>query len=298
MENMKKIIWISVGLMIVLVILGIGFPYYYLSTNRTYQRVSIPANGYELNGYLSIGSEPEGLWIILTHGNRKIGQSHELYRQIRENLPNQYSVLAIDFRGFGESSNVGLEQSKKIIDRIIDIESAVKFLNHNSGVREDQIVLIGHSLGASQVMSAAVDHEYRQVIPIGLGDWDSVLADPKKIESYSQKYFANTGVLVSANRILAEGKQFSTKSLFANCPDTPVWLIFSSRDDGLEPLSPILRKAHALCGQSLQWSIIPFANHMYGTEIGRLPDSLAKIVSRINLSFLMMRLNHILYGIQ
>ena len=294
MKSTKKYIWISGGLFIIFLFGVIGLPYIYLSGNRTYQEVSIPADGYQLNGYLNIGSDPEGLWIVLAHGNRKAGQSHELYQQIRGNLPGQVSVLAIDFRGFGGSSAEGLENGDDIINRIVDIEAAVKYLNDNYDVMNDQIVLIGHSLGASRVMRAALDHNYRIVIPIGLGNWDSLLANPDRIENYRQKIYNNTGVFVSSDRVIIEGEQFSSEILFSECPESPVWLVFASRDDGREPLSPSYREAHNRCGQDLQWSVIPFSNHMYGTESARFPKILTRMVSRIYISFLMMRLDNIL----
>ena len=294
---MKRVLGFLGGLIAIFLIIGIVLPYVYLGSSRDFQEVSITGNDYHLNGYLSKGNNPEGMWIILTHGNRKDGQSHELYQKIRENIPNPHSVLAIDFRGFGNSSSEGLENSEQIIDRIPDIESTVNYLRENFGVREDQIVLIGHSLGASQVMRAAVDHEYKMAIPIGLGDWDSVLADQEELESYSQKYFVNTGVQVSTDQILSEGQQFLSEYLFSDCPDTPAWLIFSSRDDGFEALSPKLQEIHALCGEELQWSKIPFTNHMYGTEFDRLPNTVAKIISNINMSLLMLRMNLILESI-
>jgi pimeloyl-ACP methyl ester carboxylesterase len=230
----------------------------------------------------------------MTHGNRREGQSHELYQQIRNNLSEEFSVLAIDFYGFGESSIEGLRQANYSLDRRDDIETAVEYLKGNFGVSEDQIVLVGHSMGATEVMRAALDLNYRLAIPIGLGDWDSLLADPKQVIQYTQKILRNTGVRIEPERVYEDGKLFTANALFLGCPETPVWLVFASRDDGREPLSPSYHEAHNRCGQDLQWSVIPFSNHMYGTEGSRFPKILTSIVPRINLSFLMMRLNNIL----
>ena len=58
--------------------------------------------------------DPHGKWIILVHGNRKIGQDHELYLVIRNNLPLEYLVLAIDLFGFGCSTRARRKASKGI----------------------------------------------------------------------------------------------------------------------------------------------------------------------------------------
>lgn len=293
MENLKKYIWISGGLFIIFLIVVIVLPIVYLSSDRTFQEVSIPADGYQLNGYMDIGIDPEGLWIVLTHGNRKAGQSHELYQQIRRNLPEQISVLAIDFRGYGGSSAEGLEQADDIINRIVDIDTAVKYLKDNHGVDDDRIILIGHSLGASHVMKAAIDQQFRSSIPIGLGDWDSVLENLDKIEAYKRKFYNNTGVRIDTEVVMSEGKEFSSKILFSGCPQTPVQLIFAGRGEGREELSPYYQEAHDRCGEDLQWNVIPLSNHMYGTESSRLPKVLSDIASRIYLSMLKYKLNNI-----
>lgn len=291
---MKRITWIIIICGSILLLLVVGLPYLYLMGERSYQEVTIPAEGYELNGYLDNGTDPDGAWIILVHGNRKDGQSHELYRQIRNQLSERISMLALDLRGFGGSSSEGMEHSENILNRIVDIDAAVKYLKDNYGVDDNQIILIGHSLGASHVMKAAIDQQYRTSIPIGLGDWDRVLADPDMIEAYKRKFFNNTGVRIDTEEVMSEGIEFSSEYLFSDCPETPVQLVFAGRDEGREELSTYYREAYDRCGEDIQWNVIPLSNHMYGTESTRFPKVLSDIASRIYLSMLMFRLNNII----
>ena len=81
---MKKIILAIIAILIVIEIGLIVIPYLYLSGERSFQEITIPGDGFQLRGYLSSGSDPDGRWIIFVHGNRKVGQDHELYQAIRE----------------------------------------------------------------------------------------------------------------------------------------------------------------------------------------------------------------------
>lgn len=290
----KRTIWIFIGTITILLILVLVLPYVYLSGNRQYKKVRISADGYQLNGYLGIGNDPQGAWIVMTHGNRREGQSLELYQQIRNNLSEEFAVLAIDFYGFGESSIEGLSQGIYTLGRIDDIEAAVEYLKGNYGVSDDQIVLIGHSMGASRVMRAALDHNYRLAIPIGLGDWDSLLANPKLVLQYSRKFSNNTGVFIEPEGIKEEGEQFTADALFSGCPETPVRIIFASFDDGRIPLDPYYQDAHSRCLEDVQMSVIPLSDHMYGSEKIKLPQFIISIRSRFLLSLLIWRLDRVL----
>jgi pimeloyl-ACP methyl ester carboxylesterase len=291
---MKRKIWILLGIINVFLILVLLIPYIFLSGNRQYQRVNIPVDGHQLNGYLDVGNKPQGNWIILAHGNRREGQSHELYRKIRENLPLEYSVLAIDFSGFGESSAEGTTQAEYSIYRIDDIVAAVEFLEKNYGVREDQIILMGHSFGAATVMKAAQSNKFLIALPIGFGDWDSMLSDPKLVLQYSRKLFRNTEIYLEPNRIKQEGVQFTIRALLSGCPQTPVWLIYASFDDGRKPVDQYFQEVQNRCMGDVQLSVIPLSDHMYGTESARLPKFIVNIRSNFFISFLVWRLEQIL----
>jgi alpha/beta superfamily hydrolase len=282
---------------VIIIVLGIGLiflPLRYLSSQRSYREVTISGDGYQMSGYLSEGTGPKDYWVILVHGNRKNGQDHELYRVIKDNLPEELSVLAIDLRGFGDSSGEGNSQVPNTIDRSEDLHAAENYLANNYGVQEDQIVLMGHSFGAAQVMKDALDHEHLLVMPIGLGDWDSLLDDPAAVQSYIRKFYTNTGASLQTEDVLVEGKDFTTNSIFADCPTSPVLMIYASGDDGIQKYRKPYQELHERCESKINWTEIPLSDHFYGTEFTRMPEVLRRIYSRISLSLLMYRMNGIL----
>jgi pimeloyl-ACP methyl ester carboxylesterase len=266
-------------------------------SSRAYREVVIPANGYSIKGYLSGSTNPQGNWVIFGHGNRKEGQSHPLYREILGSISNEVGVLAIDFRGFGGSSSEGLAGAEKILDRSEDLESAVKFLLESQGVSQDRIVLMGHSFGAAQVVGEAPDHAFRLIVPIGLGDWELALSQPAKMREYRLKFQENTGVLISEEQFVAEGRQFTPQSIFGSCPQTPVVFIFAAQDDGKKSNLLYFQDSSQSCPLKMRWLNIPLANHSYGTENARLPGLLQGLYSRITLALLEWQINHLLLNL-
>lgn len=264
---------------------------------RSYQEVSISADGYSLKGYLSESTNPQGIWVIFGHGNRKEGQSHPLYRDILGNISEEVGVLAIDFRGFGGSSSEGLAESEHILDREEDLEAAVRFLAETRGITEDRIVLMGHSFGAAQVVSEARDHAFRLIVPIGLGDWEAALSRSDKMREYRFKFQENTGVLISEEQFVAESRKFMPLSIFKSCPKTPVTFIFASQDDGKKSNIRYFQHFSRNCSYQLRWMSIPLANHTYGTENIRWPRPLQWLYSRISLNLLERRINHLLLSV-
>ena len=165
---MKKILLMAFAVMILIMLGLVIVPGIYLSNERSFEVISIKGEGFQLQGFLSEGADPQEPWIVLVHGNRKSGQEHELYRALRENLPSEINILAVDLRGFGSSIGNGENQLPKSIDRLPDLTAVSDYLFENFGVGRDQIILIGHSFGAAQVFSAAQDQDYLLVIPIGM----------------------------------------------------------------------------------------------------------------------------------
>lgn len=269
-------------------------PGWYLSETREYQDVSIMADGYQLHSYLSRGAQDDSEWILFIHGNRKSGQDHPLYVQIRNNLPKRFSVLAIDLRGFGRSADASLGQAPKILDRSSDILAATRHLREQYGIEEDDIILIGHSLGAAQVFHLAQSHHYRLVIPIGLGYWDGVMKDEAKMKGYIARFANNTGVRLSEEQLQKEGSYFTSQALLSTCPRSPVWMIFADRDEARQPLYPDFQRLEEVCGDRLRWSTIPFADHVYGTELTWTTKPLQTIYSNLVGSLLKWRLLTIL----
>lgn len=294
MNKKQLIILCCIAFDILLLALVIIFPYLYTSSSREFSRVSITEQGYSITGYVSKADQPGGKWVVLVHGNRKDGQQHTLYENIRNNLPTNVSVLAVDLPGFGASSPRGYDFKSGAIYQPEDIALVTDYLEQTFQVDNEDIILIGHSLGAARVMSAAIDNQYDLAIPIGLGDWDGLLNDTAKIRNYLAKYRENTGITLLSEQLVEEGQHYTSQALFNQCPQTPVDLIFAQFDDAKSLLYPIYQDLAGRCGNSLSWSVIPLADHMYGTEVTRLPEPIKSLYSRILLAFLKYRLTEVI----
>jgi hypothetical protein len=294
MNNKKLIILGCIALDILLLGSILLFSYLYTSSSRDFSRVSIHAKGYSISGYVSEANQPGGKWVILVHGNRRDGQQNPLYENIRNNLPTNVSVLAVDLPGFGASSHRGYDFKSGAEYQPEDLALLTDYLEQTYRVSPEDIILVGHSLGAARVMSAATDNRYALAIPIGLGDWDSLVEDNAKIRNYLAKYRENTGISISSEQLVKEGQNYTSQALFSQCPQTPVELIFAEFDDAKSLLHPVYQKLEDQCGDSLSWHVIPLADHMYGTEVTKFPEPIKTIYSRILLAFLKYRLTEII----
>jgi hypothetical protein len=277
---------------IILVAVVSYIPIIFTSDSRAFQEVDIPAEGYDLRGYISFGTSADGLWVVLTHGNRKEGQGHLLYQRIRNNIREDVSVLAIDFRGYGESTFGRLSNGQSVLDRSEDIEAAVGYLRENYGVDENRIILLGHSLGAVQVLNVSKHNNYRGVIAIGPGDFNIFIGNRIRTQRYIDKFERNTGVRMSSEVMITEALRLTPESLFSSCPETPIALVFGTFDNP-ETLLFHRDRIPEQCETRISWVIIPFSGHMYGTET-ILPEPFRFSYTSMSLSLLKWRLNNLL----
>jgi pimeloyl-ACP methyl ester carboxylesterase len=282
-------IWLILFLAVLLLLVVLAGPFLYLSGSRNFEQLVIPADGYEIVGYLSEGTSPDGPWFVFAHGNRAIGQAHPLYQRFLRNLQPEATILAIDMRGFGQSSAEGLATADRVWDRSGDFEAAVAYLKATYQATDDRIILSGHSLGAAQALKAAQHTPYRLVIPIGLGDYDTILVNEEEIRSYSEKLSATTGVTIEPEIIRREGEQLRPAGIFSPCPATPVILVFGTREATLSD-----HKLPDHCQLPILWQTVPLADHMYGTEGGRLPSLVQKYYAVISISLLTHAVNKLL----
>ncbi|HEX9795895.1 MAG TPA: alpha/beta fold hydrolase [Anaerolineales bacterium] len=260
---------------------------------RSPRPIQIEADGYHLAGSIAEGSRDTATWVIFLHGNRAGGQDHSLYRRLVGNLREDVSVLALDMRGFGASLTDGLTEDDPILDRTGDIEAAVAHLSTAYGVTPSNIILMGHSLGALQVLRAGQDQAYSLVVAIGPGDMRTFLDDPSEMQAYAAKFRANMGASVSAERIAAEGARFTPQRLFSPCPRSPTVLVFGQFDLA-QSLRGALDEVPNACREVLDVVTVPFADHMYWTELGFVPDASRWYVSWPSVALLTMTVNGLL----
>ncbi len=261
-----------------------------LEGSRDYEPIWIPADGGDLAAYLSTGGESRTLWVIFVHGNREVGQAHLLYQRLQANIDPEISVLALDLRGFGQSEPGELPAEEPILNRTQDIEAAVRYLAASRGVPESRIVLMGHSLGALQVLKAAKGRAFAAVIGVGPSNFEGFLQNDLRSRRYLDKFERNSELPLSMDQLLIEGKSFTPEALFTPCPTTPVTLIYGWLEVPLR-----MREFGAAipdaCADQLAWELVPLADHMYGTEFGLLPSPINSLLYAIPLRGLIERVN-------
>jgi hypothetical protein len=144
----------------------------------------------------------------------------------------------------------------------------------------------------------AQTEQYLSVIPIGLGDWDALLASDAEIDSYMDKFYANTGIQVDRSILIEDAENFTMQALSQGCPESPTWFVYASQDDAKNSHTNAFQSFSEKCPGQFAWSQVPLSDHMYGTEMEKLPEPLRGIYSRLSLSLLNYRLGQILHSIE
>ena len=116
------------------------------------ERVEIPTeDGIKLVGWvIPARSDSSGLWLLICHGNA--GNLSEFDRPLHYAGLRQLglSLLAFDYRGYGESDGVPTEQGL-----YRDADAAYRYLRESRGVPAERIVVFGHSLGSAVAIDLA-----------------------------------------------------------------------------------------------------------------------------------------------
>jgi fermentation-respiration switch protein FrsA (DUF1100 family) len=108
------------------------------------RRVTFPStDGVTLSAWIVPGESPDtGLWLLICHGNYGnvgFGARPRFYAFMRG---LGLSVLAFDYRGYGEST--GQPEEQGLYD---DAASSYAYLTTTGGVSPERVVIFGHSLG-------------------------------------------------------------------------------------------------------------------------------------------------------
>jgi fermentation-respiration switch protein FrsA (DUF1100 family) len=108
------------------------------------------ADGTRLNGwFFASQTKPELATMIFFHGNG--GNIANVSWLAQRFASHGFKVLIFDYRGYGASDGVAAGES----DLYADGDAAVAFVMNQKGVRSEQIVLYGHSLGTAVVADVA-----------------------------------------------------------------------------------------------------------------------------------------------
>ena len=106
-------------------------------------------------------SRDTGYWILLLHGNAASAFSADQLRHGEVLRAAGFSVLGIDYRGFGMSPGVPSETAM-----YADAEAAFDSLLHR-GIAPGRIILLGHSLGSGPAVSLATRHRAAALVLFG-----------------------------------------------------------------------------------------------------------------------------------
>ncbi|MGA2398923.1 MAG: alpha/beta fold hydrolase [Steroidobacteraceae bacterium] len=102
-----------------------------------------------------------GYWVLLLHGNAASAFSADQVRHGEVLSTAGFSVLGIDYRGFGMSAGVPSEAAM-----YADAEAAFDALLQR-GVAPERIILLGHSLGSGPAVVLATRHRAAALVLFG-----------------------------------------------------------------------------------------------------------------------------------
>ncbi|KAH7847668.1 hypothetical protein Vadar_028778 [Vaccinium darrowii] len=89
------------------------------------------------------------LTVLYSHGNAAdLGQMYELFSELRIHL--RVNLLGYDYSGYGQSSGKPTEQNT-----YADIEAAYRCLEETYGVKEEDVILYGQSVGSGPTLDLA-----------------------------------------------------------------------------------------------------------------------------------------------
>jgi pimeloyl-ACP methyl ester carboxylesterase len=218
------------------------------------QRLTVQSDGLALNA-LRFQASPDndsGFWILHLHGN---GESAFSPRQVRhcEALRGLgFSVLALDYRGYGDSPGSASESGL-----YGDAEAAYQMLL-KSGVPDSRIILWGHSLGSAPAVRLATRHEAAALVL-----FSAITSMPEAVAlRYSMQPLWR-----------AIGVQFDSLSIIAEV-HIPV-VIASSRGDAVIPYAHALK----LFGAANQPKRLLSLDAAPGSELGGHSDALYENLS-------------------
>lgn len=115
------------------------------------------ADGTKLHGWYVEHPQPKAV-ILYCHGNgTHVADLAEFLQVMRDEF--QVSIFAFDYRGYGRSE--GKPAEKGIME---DAEAAQKWLAEKTGIKEQEIVLMGRSLGGGIALHLAAEKGAKGVI--------------------------------------------------------------------------------------------------------------------------------------
>jgi len=239
MRLKKLILLISIVLVTIGVAGGIFFTYFGGSYTIRYQTLT-SADGTQLASLVYTPKDISGTvpGVVVCHGftsNKQAMQGISL-----ELVKCGFVVIAIDFRGHGQSGGNLDEDRENLID---DVYAAVQYLKSLDYVDNNSIGLVGHSMGGQAVMRTSIAYpgEINATVTIGM------------VGINNTDYEIN-GTAIS-NLLIAMG---GLEELFT-LDDA---LSFLQNATGLETVAPGILYGNFLYGNATKLFIAPHADHI------------------------------------
>lgn len=205
------------------------------------------ADGTRLNGwYFESRSKPATATIVFCHGNggniSNVGWLGQRFAK------HGFNVLLFDYRGYGASQGAAGDEAGLYADG----DAAVAFVKNQKGIRPEQIILYGHSLGTTVVADVASRGNFGAVV------LESGFSSASSIASSALPWLPRWLHFLGRNRFESARKLANVKS--------PILIAHGDPDETIPTAEAHLLFAAA--NEPKKLLIVPGAGHVVFSEAG------------------------------
>jgi dienelactone hydrolase len=243
--------------------------------------VRFPSGRLQIAGTLYSPSTPFGTSpaLVIGHGGTPKGRRLALYTVAARKLAERgYVVLAIDFRGFGDSEKPTRFQTASDLDFVQDVTAAVDFLSTLRRVDTSRIGVLGHSFGAGVAVLAAIrDRRISRAVSLSPGRntarrFFGPGAIAPKYPSRRMSHDMEISPPIPREVFDPHLKDYVAEAILDYPAHPPVLLVDGAREE--EEDLAFLKDVAARATEPKGYVTIPGADHYFGTgqrQLGTLP---------------------------